>query len=405
MGSGFFSYSRGMFLPALAENLADGSRMSISIGFSFAAIVGAAVSPALGKFLDEHSPRLVLLLGIGIVTVSYLALANVGTLWQFYLIVGVGFGLGMTFMGGMTWHRNVFFWFDHWRGRAIAIAVMGSSLAGIMMPPLVTYIVDTYGWRLAYLSFAASTAVILLPVVYFFLKDRPADVGEVRDGRRYVSTHTAEMVEDKSDSRIWTWQQLLGNTAFWSIGLIFGAQFCVFGVVMLHMFGHLLDIGLSSTQGALVLSVTAFFAAFGKPVVGVVSDFWGARVGIWMSLICQALALLLFAHADTYALSIAAAGLYGFGYSGMSPLRSFAISTSVGSQSFALATGVLRWVELPFVLVSSPLAGFIYDATGSYNLAFLVLCGLLLVACIGPLFIKVGGARERRRLQAQQGDA
>jgi len=50
-------------------------------------------------------------------------------------------------------------------------------------------------------------------------------------------------------------------------------------------------------------------------------------------------------------------------------------------------------------LVASPLAGFIYDATGSYQMAFFILSGLLLVACIGPFFIKVGGAAERKRRQ------
>ncbi len=400
LGTGFYSYSRGVFLPALAETLSDGSRMQISIGFSLAAIVGAAISPPLGKFLDRHSPRLVILAGIVVVALSYVALASVQSLWQFYLIVGLGFGLGMSFMGGMAWHRCVIFWFDHWRGRAIALAVMGSSLAGIMMPPLVTHIVDTYGWRFGYYSFAVSTAVTLLPIVYLLLKDRPADIGEVRDGHRYVAGNPQEQVKIADDSRTWTWQQLLRSTAFWSIGLIFGSMVCVFAAVMLHLFGHLLDIGLSTEQAALVLSTTAFFSAFGKPVIGFLSDMWGARVSIWLALICQALALLAFTQANTYTLALLAAGLYGFGYSGMSPLRTFAVSTSVGSHSFALATGVLRWVELPFVLVASPLAGFIYDATGSYNTAFLVLCGLMLVACAGPFFINVGGARERHKLQA-----
>lgn len=399
LGTGFYSYSRGVFLPSLAEALSDGGRMEISLGFSGAAVIGAIISPALGKFLDAHSPRFVIMVGIATVSLSYVFLAMSQSLWQFYLTVGIGMGIGMSCMGTMAWHRCVIFWFDHWRGRAIAIAVMGASLAGIMMPPLVTALVDAYGWRSGYYAFAISTAVTLLPLVYLFLRDRPEEIGEVRDGLRYVAKLGTDKVEVAHDSREWTWQELLKSPAFWAIGLIFGSMVCVFSAVMLHLFGHLLDIGLSTESAALVLSVTALFAALGKPVVGLLSDFLGARVSIWLALVCQGVALLVFTQANTFELAVVAAGLYGFGYSGMSPLRTFAVSTSVGSLSFAMATGVLRWVELPFVLAASPLAGFIYDATGSYNTAFMILAGLMAVACIGPFFIRVGGAAERRALK------
>jgi len=396
LGTGFYAYSRGVFLPALAETLADGSRMSISIGFSLAAIVVAIIAPKLGSYLDRNSPRVVIMWGIGIVSVSYILLSAVENIWQFYLVVGLGMGVGISCMGGLAWHRSVIFRFDHWRGRAIAFAVMGASLSGIMMPPLVTWLVDSYGWRYGYNIFAITTAVTLFPVVFFFMKDRPEDIGEVRDGHKYHAKQTEPFVASANDLRQWTWQELLQTRAFWSIGLIFGSMTCVFAAVMLHLFGHMLDIGFSTDQAALVLSSAALMAAFGKPIVGWLSDFFGARVSIWIALVCQAAGLLAFTQADTYPIAILAAAIYGFGYAGMSPLRTFSISTSVGSASFALANGVLRWIELPFVLSASPLAGYIYDATGSYNSAFFILAGLLLFACVGPLFISVGGAVERK---------
>ena len=332
-----------------------------------------------------------------------MALGAVQTLWQFYLIVALGMGTGISCMGGLSWHRSVINWFDHWRGRAIAFAVMGASLAGIMMPPLVTALVDSYGWRAGYYTFAASTFVTLFPLIWLLMRDRPEEIGEVRDGHNYVrQTADADRVDAllTGDDRAWTWQELLRLPAFWSIGLIFGAMTCVFAAVMLHLYGHLLDLGFRTTQAAQVLSAAALFAALGKPVVGWLSDFLGARISIWLALVCQGAALLAFTQADSFVLALAAASLYGFGYSGMSPLRTFAISTSVSSRSFALANGVLRWVELPFVLSASPLAGYIYDATGSYNIAFVILAGLLAVAALGPFFIRVGGAAERRRLAA-----
>ncbi|HEY5646967.1 MAG TPA: MFS transporter, partial [Pseudomonadales bacterium] len=318
-----------------------------------------------------------------------------------FLIVGLGMGVGMAGMGGLAWHRSVISWFDHWRGRAIAIAVMGASLAGIMMPPLVTMLVDSVGWRGGFVMFAVITGGTLLPLVYFLMKDRPEEIGEVRDGHRYAREHAREIIADPDDARVWHWKEMVRAPAFWAIALIFGSMTCVYSAVMLHLFGHLLDIGVAATSAALVLSATALFSALGKPVVGWMSDYFGARITIWMALTMQGIALFLFASADSLTASLLAACTYGFGYSGMSPLRTFAISTAMGSASFGAASGVMRIVELPLVISASPLAGFIYDTTGSYRIAFLILCGLMVVACAGPFFIRAGGARERQRRQRE----
>ncbi len=397
LGTGFYSYSRGVFLPVLAEDLADGSRFAIAMGFSAAGITSALLAPFVGRLLDRHSPRRIILAGTLVVAFAYLMVSQAQSLWQYFLIVGLGMGIGMTGMGGLAWHRSVISWFDHWRGRAIAIAVMGASLAGVMMPPLVTALVEAVGWRGGFATFALITGITLLPLVYFLMKDRPEEIGEVRDGHRYAAAHAAELVEDPEDTRVWHWREMMRAPAFWAIALIFGSMACVYSAVMLHLFGHLLDIRVPASSAAFVLSATALFAALGKPVVGWMSDFLGARITIWVALATQALALFLFAGTDSLATAMVAACTYGFGYSGMSPLRTFAISTALGSASFGAANGVLRIVELPLVISASPLAGFIYDATGSYRVAFLILSGLLLVACAGPFFIRAGGARERRR--------
>ena len=77
------------------------------------------------------------------------------------------------------------------------------------------------------------------------------------------------------------------------------------------------------------------------------------RVIYLSTVVLMTVALVLFATADSLPLAFLAAGTYGFGFSGMSPLRTFAISTALGSTSFATANGVLRIVELPLVMSAS----------------------------------------------------
>ena len=399
LGTGFYSYSRGIFLDDLSIAIAAGNRTEISFAFSSAFVVGTLVAPFVGKLLDRSSPKKVILIGIGIVTTSYLLLSQVETIVQFYLVTALGMGLGMACMGGLAWHRSIINWFDHWRGRAIALGVLGASLSGIIMPQFVPELIRHYGWQMTYGIFAISTAVTLLPVVYFFMRDRPEEIDEVRDGRNYVSKLSSDEAnyQDEADQASWTIRQMLYSPAFWSIGLVFGSMSAVFNATMLHMFSHINDMGFNA---AMVLSVTAFFAATGKPIIGWLSDYAGSKITIWLALICQAIGLFLLSQANEFGVALVAASLYGFGYAGMSPLRTFSLSTSLGSKTYATASGVLKYIEAPIVLAASPAAGYIKDITGSYQLAFLVLAGMMLVACIGPFFIKAGGSLSRRKSPA-----
>ena len=386
-----------MFLPHLANTLDDGNRFSISMGFSCAVITGALYTY---RPLSRHgSPKKVMLGGIAIVSVSYPMLAHVSI--RCNLLCGQclhGIRHGHHGRPGLAPFSDELF--DHWRGRAIAFAVMGASISGIAMPPLVNAMIEAIDWRNAYLVFGATTAVALFPAVYFFMRDRPEEIGEVRDGRQYVADNPDEMVIVTEDNVLWSTKDMLTHKGFWAISVMFGSMFCVFAAVMLHLFSHLRDIGLNGGTAAQVLSITALFAALGKPDVGWLSDFWGARVSIWLALICQGLALLLFSIANSTSPPFCVC-LYGFGYSGMSPCA-LAISSTLGSRSFGSASGLLRFVEMPWALMASPIAGLIYDQTGSYQIAFQVLAGLMLFCCMGPFFISVGGRQERMRRKNQE---
>ena len=228
------------------------------------------------------------------------------------------------------------FWFDHWWA-GDCVCCYGSLLSRHDDAPLVTALVDQYGWRFGYTVFGASTFLSLFPVVYLFLVDRPGDIGELRDGRQYVSRSQDEQVVIEEDHRLWTWQELLQSPAFWSIGLILVDGVCLY-CCDVAPFRPPLDLGLKTSEAAIILSITATFGALGKPLIGWLSDRFGARFTIWLGLVSQIIALLFLPSGDFWSAALAA-GIYGFGYSGMSPLRTFAISTSIGSKSYAVGAG------------------------------------------------------------------
>ena len=405
LGTGFYSYARGPFLPELTRAYGAGTQ-AVAWGFSAATVVGAIVAPFLGRLLDRVSPRRVLMFGVVVMTLGYVVLANTHVLWQFYLAVGLFMGIGISCMGNFTWHRILVSWFDRRRGLALSFAVAGASGAGILMPFFATWLNGALGWRGAMLIFGAMTALVLLPLVFFLMRDRPSDIGEVIDGQRSMAglAPQADPLGEAHDARVWTFKEMLRRREFWAIALIFGVMQCIFSVVMLHLYKHALNVGLSGMQAAAVSAAVASMSLLGKPPIGWISDWLGGRVAMWIALALHVLGLTALAFANSFEMAILSAGLYGLGLAGMSPLRAFAIAASFGSRSFPQVNGYLRPIQLPFELTASPFAGFIYDTFGSYQKAFLLLAAVVLVSMIGPFFIRAGGAKERdARIRAASG--
>ncbi len=386
---GLSASSNGILLPHLADTLADGSRGSISIAFSISTFVGALISPWVGRYADNHSPRRVILVGAILIALSYIGIATSQTLWQFYAAKGVIFGLGIAMAGPVVRNLIVAHWFDRLRGRALGFAVLGASIAGVALPLILNELVDSFGWRATVFSFSIVVAAVLFPTVLVVMRDRPEDIDEVRDGRRHARNQDVDnKAAPTEQEKAWTWQELVQSRAFWATGLIFGPMVCVYIAIMVHLFGHVIASGFSTESAAFVLTIVALFALIGKPIVGFLADFLGARATIWISLLFQGAALVIFAVSGELWQFIFAAALHGLGYAALSPMRTFVLAENISVASLGASLGLLRWLEMPFAVSASPVAGFVYDATGSYSGAFLVFAGFIALAAIGPFFVQ-----------------
>ena len=76
-------------------------------------------------------------------------------------------------------------WFNRRRGFALGIAIMGYSVAGTVMAPIALFLLNTLGWRNAYLLFAAIVLFAMLPAIVLLIKQRPSDLGLGTDGDPY----------------------------------------------------------------------------------------------------------------------------------------------------------------------------------------------------------------------------
>jgi MFS family permease len=384
--SGAFFYARGIFLPAMADDF-GGSRLEVTIAFTIAQAVGAFAAPVIGLLLDRYHPRYILLGGAVMVSAGYVLTAFAQSYLTLYLVFGLLFGAGWRSISSFTTSRVLVQWFHRRRGMALSLDVAGASFAGVFVPVIAIWLMANYGWRPGFAAFAMLTMGLVVPLVLFVIHRSPEDLGLHPDGDEPMTDE--ERGPGAEPERVWSTRGLLTTPAFWGVVFVFSAMFCVLQGVNMHLFGHFTNGTFEPETAGLLLAVMAAFILGGKPILGWVADRVGAKLAIAVAIICQAVGVGLFWFGGGFSVAMIAVIIYGFGFSGVTPLQSVATAAIFGKHSFGRANGLMQPFMLPVALMASPLAAWIYDTTGSYATAFLQFMIILIVAFPVLLLLKL----------------
>ncbi|MBV1687883.1 MFS transporter [Novosphingobium sp. G106] len=192
--STIISYSSSLFIEPL-QNEFGWTRAQAMSGQAIASIAGVICAPFTGLLVDRFGPRR---LGIAAVISICAATAMLGltgpSLWMWRALwLPVAFGIVL--IQPSVWTAAVTSLFVTGRGLALAVTLCGSSVAAIIIPPLTYFLIETYGWRLAWAGLAGFWVLAALPPDLVLLHERkrpPASVaiGESRTGCA-VSCHTS----------------------------------------------------------------------------------------------------------------------------------------------------------------------------------------------------------------------
>jgi MFS family permease len=143
------------------------------------------------------------------------------------------------------------------------------------------------------------------------------------------------------------------------------------------------------------MSVCAGFGILGKLSFGWLADYWRAKKAIWFTILCQFIGQLAMFNDHNILIFALGAALFGFGMGGAVPLQGAVVGRFFGRERFGKALGALRPAMFPIQIIGVPLAGWIFDSTGSYAPAFTTFLVLYaLAALLATQF------REHRRRDA-----
>ncbi len=368
-----FGWARGVTAAAFA------------VGF----LVATLYAPFMGILMDRVGPRVVLPLGILLMSAGLILATGVREPWHLHLTLGVlvaGGSMAVSYIGHSLFLPN---WFVRRRGLAIGVAFSGVGVGSIMLFPWLQAIISRAGWRSACAAMAALLLVVLLPLNLLVPRQRPEELGLLPDGDptppgTAPGPGQADNVVDPAWAAVeWTLGRAVGTARFWWVGLAFLAGMFAWYAVQVHQTKYLLEIGFSPTLAAYALGLVGLTGIVGQVALGHLSDRIG-REWAWTLaglgyVICYAALLLLREHPTRplVYLMVASQGVLGYGLAsvyGAIPAELFQ------GRHFGTIFGTLNLAASAGAGLGPWLTGLLHDATGSYAPAFWIALGCSLVS-------------------------
>ncbi len=384
-------YSFGVFFNSLEHDFGL-SRAATSGIFSVYMIICSVFSIAGGWSLDKFGPKKVAMI-MGLFTgLSLITSSQVHSLWQLYitysLLLAVGTGALFSIVNTTTTR-----WFNRRRGLAIGITSAAGAIGEVFMAPFSTFLISHFDWRMSFIILGLLAWVIWMPVSQLLKRD-PSDVGLLPDGiipeaSPAAETRKVRVEEGLSLSEAWKVRE------FWFLTLTWLLLSISVHLILTHAPPHAIDLGISPLDAALIVSLVGVGSIFGRLIDGKISDTVGRKPPAISSAALMAILLISLIFIQKLWLFYVFAFLFGYSWGGVGAQITLLIGDIFGIRSLGLIMGTVTLGWNFGAAIGPAVGGMIFDATGSYSLAFiLAACGMG-VATIFTIVIRPQKAKSK----------
>ncbi len=153
-------------------------------------------SPIIGKMLRGKYMRIVFIVCCIGTMGTYMCYGLCHELWQFYIVAAL---VGVFAMGAGTIPVTLIItnWFEKNRGLMISVALMGISIGGMVLSPILSAIIGQFGWRKAYFILGIVSLIVLIPISVFIVRRTPEDAGLLPYGQGEEVQAKEKIISDK----------------------------------------------------------------------------------------------------------------------------------------------------------------------------------------------------------------
>ena len=381
-GFGLGFYGPGIYLVALRARF-GWSAADIAAAISVYYVLGAALLFLfVGPAFERHGVRRVVIAGAFALAAGLAALTLASRLWQVHAAFAV-MSIGWATMSGAAINIIVAPWFDRRRGLAVSLALNGASAGGVVMAPLLVFLIDRFGFATALPLAGALMLAVLLPLLGLVAREkRPGEYD------RDDVPSAAGVAPSTEQAPPWNTRKVLRDPKFITISLPFALGLTAQVGFLTHQVAFLTPITGTVTAGWIV-SLTMFAAIVGRLGIGLFVDRVDRRAVSCLNLLLQAVAMAILMSSSAPGLLVAGCVLFGLGAGNLVSLPALIVQREFPSRDFARVVSMIVAINQFTFAFGPALLGRLQQPDGGYTPALFACLAMELLGAVivlAPVF-------------------
>ena len=342
-----------VIMPAVEAEFGSG-RAASSMPYTLTMIGFALGNLWLGRVVDRFGVTLALN-GAAVVIAAGFVLStfapSMAVLSVTHLLLGLGTAVGF---GPLI--ADISHWFLRRRGIAVALAASGNYLSGAIWPTLLADMLADSGWRQVYLTLAIIAVVVIVPLSLMLRRRVP-------DAAHGASEAAASLRARSVGLSPRTLQYLLG---------LAGIGCCVaMSMPQVHIVAYCVGLGYGPAVGAEMLSLMLLGGVVSRVISGLVADRLGGVMTLLIGSMLQCIALFLYLPWDGMVSLYVISLMFGLAQGGIVPSYALVVREYMPAREAGQRVGFVMMMTILGMALGGWMSGWIYDQTGSYQLAFI----------------------------------
>lgn len=381
-------------LPVYLQPMADDtgwSRAGISLAMTIGFLVMGVAGFAWGTITDRIGARPVVFVASIMLGAGLLLASRAPNLLVFQIAFGglCGASVGAFFAPIMA---TTIGWFDKHRGLAVSLVSIGGGVAPMVVTPLASVLITSYGWRTAMLITAIGALIILVPTS-LLIRRAPAALAAAPEEAMLAVAPSGTATSQRSDI-----SAALRTPQFVILAATFFLCCAAHSGPIFHTVSYAMLCGASALAAASIYSVEGVAGLFGRVVFGVLADRIGVKRVIVAGLVLQAVGIYTYIYVTKLTDFYMLAAVLGMAYGGVMPLYAVLARDYFPAHVMGTVLGAITMTSSIGMAFGPIGGGWIFDTFGDYHWLYVASAAIGLAAAA----IALGFPRPARPAQTTQ---